>query len=67
MVSMDCVAVGRLVWVTLLVGDVVCWSVPGVFAVGWQLWGAMWATGLLFWVGAAGWPLRESFIGGWVV
>ena len=50
MVSMDCMAVGRLVWVTLLVGDVVCWTVHEVFAV-WQLWGAMWATALLFWVG----------------
>ena len=38
---MDCVAVGRLVWVTLLVGDIVCWSVHEVFAVGWQLWGTV--------------------------
>ena len=61
---MGCVAVGWLVRVTLLVGDVVCWSVSGVFAVGWQLWGAMWADGLLFWVGAGGWLLRELVVDG---
>ena len=69
---MDCVAVGRLVWVTVLVGDVVCWSVHGVFAVGWQLWVAMWATKLLFWVGgrrlavegvSCGW--MGTWSGGW--
>ena len=37
MVSMDCVAVGWLVWVVLVVGVVVGWLVCVVFAVGWQL------------------------------
>ena len=40
-VSMGCVAVGWLVWVVLLVGGVVGWSVCVVFAVGWQLWVAV--------------------------
>ena len=35
---MDCVAVGWLEWVVLLVGGVVGWSVYEVFAVGWWLW-----------------------------
>ena len=59
--SMDCVAVGWLVWVTLLVGDVVCWS---VFAVGWQLWVAVWAIKLLCWEGVVGWPLVGSVLSG---
>ena len=35
---MDCVAVGWLMWVVLLVGVVAGWLVCVVFAVGWQLW-----------------------------
>ena len=41
MVSMDCVAVGWLGWVVLLVGVVVGWLVRVVLAVGWQLWVAV--------------------------
>ena len=36
-VSMDCVAVGLLVWVVLVAVVVVGWLVCVVFAVGWQL------------------------------
>ena len=64
---MVCVAVGWLVWVMLLVGDVGIWSVREVFAVGWQLWGTVWAVGLLSWAGAVGWPLRVSGVGRWVL
>jgi hypothetical protein len=61
--SMDCVAVGRLVWVTLLlVGGIVTRLVLGVIAVWWQLWGIVWADGL-FWVRTVGWPLVESVVG----
>ena len=59
---MDCVAVGWLVWVALLVGDVAGWSVYEVFAVGWLLWAAVWAVGLLFWEGAVGWAFAESVV-----
>ena len=45
---MDCVAVGWLVWVALLVGGVAGWSVYEVFAVGWRLWVAVWVIELLF-------------------
>ena len=38
-----------------------------VFAVGWQLWAAVWAVGLLFWERAVGWPLAESVVFGWVL
>ena len=34
-VSMECVAVGWLVWVMLLVGVVAGWSVGGGFVIGW--------------------------------
>ena len=62
MVSMDCVAVGWLVWVTLLlIGGAVSWSVHGMVA-GWQLWGTVRADGL-FWVRAIGWPLVGSVVG----
>ena len=64
---MDCVAVGWLVWVVLLVGVVSGWSVCEVFAVGWQLWAAVWAVGLLFWEGGLGWLLAESVVFGWVL
>ena len=64
---MGCVAVGWLVWVALLVGGVAGWPVCEVFAVGWQLWGTVWAVGLLFWAGAVRWSLRESVVGGWVL
>ena len=64
---MDCVAVGWLVWVVLLVGVVVGRLVCVVFAVGWQLWTVVWAVGLLFWKGAVGWPLAESAVFGWVL
>ena len=37
----------------------------GVFAVGWQLWGTVWADGLLFWVGVVGRSFRESVMGGY--
>ena len=37
MVSMDCVAVGWLVWVVLVVVVVVGWLVCVVFVVRWQL------------------------------
>ena len=51
---MGCVAVGWLVWGTLLlVGGVVSRLVHGAIDVWWQLWGIMWADGL-FWVGAVG-------------
>ena len=40
-VSMDCAAVGWLVWIVLVVGGVVGWLVCVVFAVGWQLWVAI--------------------------
>ena len=60
---MDCVTVGWLVWVTLLlIGGAVSWSVHGVVAVGWQLWGTVRADGL-FWVRAVGWPLVGSVVG----
>ena len=73
-VSMDCVAVGWLVWVTLLlVGGAVFWSVYVVVAVGWQLWGIVQADGQ-FWVRAVGWPWLGSVLGvggvvgiGWLV
>ena len=53
MVSRDCVAVGWLVWVVLLVGVVAGWLVVCVvFAVGRQLWVAVWSIKLLFWEGA---------------
>ena len=45
---MDCVAVGWLAWVALLVGDVAGWLVYEVFAVGWLLWAVVWAVELLF-------------------
>ena len=51
---MDCVAVGWLVWVVLLVGVVAGWLVCVVFAIGWQLWVAVWSIELLFWEGAVG-------------
>ena len=51
---MGCVAVGWLVWVAFLVGDVAGWSVCEVFAVGWLLRVAVWAVGLLFWERAVG-------------
>ena len=59
---MDYVAAGWLVWVTWLVGDVGIRSVHGVFAVGWQWWGTVWADVLLLWG-----PQWESFVGGWVL
>jgi hypothetical protein len=60
---MVCVAVGWLVWVTLLlIGGAMSWSVPEVVAVGWQLWGTAWANGL-FWVRAVGWPSVRSVEG----
>ena len=37
----------------------------GVFVVEWQLWGTVWAGVFLVWVGAGGWPLWESFVGGY--
>ena len=64
---MDCVAVGWLAWVTRLVGDVGIRSVHGVFDVRWQWWGTVLIGVLLVWEGAAGWPLWESFVGGWVL
>ena len=71
---MDCVAVGWLVWVTLLLVDgVVTRSVHGVVAIWWQLWGTVRVDGL-FWVRAVGWPLVGSVVGvvgvagvGWLV
>ena len=51
---MDCVAVGWLVWVVLLVGVVAGWLVCVMFAVGWQLWVAVWSMELLFWEGGRG-------------
>ena len=56
-----------LVWVALLVGGVAGCLVCEVFAVGWQLWVAVWAIELLFWEGAVGWPLAESVVFGWVL
>ena len=56
-VSMACVAVGCLVWVTWLVGDVGIQSVHVVFAMEWRLWSVVLMVALRFWVGAAGWPL----------
>ena len=64
---MICVAVGWLVWVMVLVSDVGIRSVRDVFAVGWQLWGIVWAVGLLSWAGAVGWPLMMSGVGRWVL
>ena len=64
---MDCVAVGWLVWVELLVGSVAGWSVYEVFAGGWRLWVAVWAVELLFWEGAVGWPLADSVLFGWLL
>ena len=64
---MDCVAIGWLVWVTWLVGDVGIQSVHEVFAVGWQLWGTVLIGVLQYWVGAAGWLLCETGVGGWVL
>ena len=66
MVSIDCVAVGRLVWVVLLVGVVAGWLVCVVFAGGWRLWAAVCAVGSLFWEGGGGCPLTESVVFGWV-
>ena len=64
---MDCVAIGWLVWVTWLVGDVGIQSVHEVFAVGWQLWGTVLIGVLQYWVGAAGWLLCKTGVGGWVL
>ena len=64
MVSMDCVAVGWLVCVVLLEGVVAGWLVCVVFAIGWQLWVAVWSIELLFWEGAVGWLLAGSLVGG---
>ena len=64
---MDCVAVGWLVWVALLVGGIAGWSVYEVFAGGWRLWAAVWAVGLLFWERTVGWPSAESVVFGWVL
>ena len=62
---MDCVAVGWLVWVLLLVGVVVGWLVCVVFAVWWQLWVAVWLMELMFWKGAVDWPLVDSVMFDW--
>ena len=62
---MDCVAVGWLVWVVLVVGVVVGWLVCVVFAVGWQL-VAVCSVVLLFWGRAVNWPLAGSVVVGWV-
>ena len=60
---MDCVAVGWLVWVTLLlVGGAVFWSVYVVVAIGWQLWVIVQAD-VQFWVRAVGWPWLGSVLG----
>ena len=63
---MDCVAVGWLAWVVLLVGVVAGWlvCVCVVFAIGWQLWVAVWSIELLFWERAVGWPLADSVVFG---
>jgi hypothetical protein len=46
-VSVDCVAVVWLVWFTLLlVSGAVSRSVHEVAAIGWQVWGTVWAGGL---------------------
>ena len=62
---MDCVAVGWLVWVEWLVGGVAGWLVCVVFAIGLQLWVAVWSSELLFWEGAVGWSLADSVVFGW--
>ena len=56
MVSIDCVAVGWLVWVVLVAVVVVGWLVCVVFAVGWQL-----VEGVFVWCGWCAWRLRCRF------
>ena len=65
MVSMDCVAVGWLVWVVLVAVVGVSRLVCVVFAVGWQL-VAVCSVVLRFWGGAVNWPLAGSVVVGWV-
>ena len=54
-----------------MVGGVAGWSVYEVFAVGWQLWVAVWAIELLFWggrrlaVGGVGGVWLGTWSGGW--
>ena len=60
---MGCVATEWLVWVALAGGVAGC-SVCKVLAGGWQLWVAVWAIWLLFWVGVVGWPLVGSVLSG---